>query len=284
MKIATRIACWCCLLAVVAGPARAWSTMENWADVLLLQIKAKQPLPALSAYGAGLSLAESYEVQRILVRELSALSPVVGFKAELTTPLAQVKMRGNGPVTTAVFKDDLLAPDADVGPAGAGEHSIAPAIGFIMKRRIFAPIADAAELPAFVAKAVPVVMVLDHRFENRAAVRAEDLVAANGAHTHLIVGKPFPRPEPTIVDSVFIETLHEGNVIDRAKATNVKGSQAYALRWLINQLVSQGLVIVPGQILVTGPLAEPLPISPGTYTVDFWEHQKIAVNLRAPGG
>ena len=281
MKNASRYACCILLTCACAGPVWAWSTLENWADILLLQMQAKKPLPALSAYGARLSLAEAYDVQGALIKELSAQSPIVGFKAELTTPLSRAKMRANGPVTTAVFKQDVLSPGTEVGPAGPGEHSIAAAIGFVMKRRITHPLGNAALLPEYVVKAVPVVMVLDQRFENRTAVRAEDLVAANGAHTHLIVGNAFPRPEPTIVDSAFIEILHDGNVIDRAKATNIMGSQAHALLWLINQLVGRGLAIVPGQLLVTGPLSEPMPISPGTYTVDFWEHQKIDVNLRA---
>lgn len=264
------------------GAAHAWSTVENWADVLILQMKHQQPLPALSAYGASLSLPDAYEVQRLLVRELSTQSPVVGFKAELTTPLARVRMQGDSAVTSAVLKRDLLEPGAEVGPAGPGEHSISPAIGFIVKHRIDRPVHDAARLPALVDKAVPVVMVLDQRFENRAAVRATDLVAVNGAHTHLVVGKPFARPEPTIVDAQFIEILHEGNVIDRAKATNVMGSQAYALQWLINELVRRKLALVPGQLLVTGPLAEPMPISPGTYIVDFWEHERISITLTKP--
>ena len=270
---------WICLWA---GAACAWSTTENWADVLLLQMKAKQPLPALSAYGAGLRMGEAYEIQRLILRELSGQSPVVGFKAELTTPLARVKLHGDGPVTSAILKRDLLQPGAEVGPAGPGEHSISPAIGFIMSKRITAPIADAADLPAYVENAVPVVMVLDQRFENRAALRAEDLVAANGAHTHMIVGEAFPRPEPTVVDAQFIEVLREGSVIDRAKATNIMGSQAHALRWLVNDLVARGNAIVPGQLLVTGPLAEPMPIAPGTYTVDFWAHQRIALTLTGP--
>lgn len=266
-------------LACLSGAPLAWSTLENWADVLIIQLRAKQPLPALSAYGATLSLPDAYEVQRLLVRELSTQSPVVGFKAELTTPLARVKMRGDSAVTSAILKRDLLTPGAEVGPAGPGEHSISPAIGFLIKQRLDKPVGDVAALPALIEKAVPVVMVLDQKFENRAAVRATDLVAVNGAHTHLVVGKPFPRAEPTIVDAQFIEVLHDGNVIDRAKATNVMGSQAYALQWLINDLVRRGMAIVPGQLLVTGPLAEPMPISPGTYTVDFWEHERIGITL-----
>jgi 2-keto-4-pentenoate hydratase len=272
----------CLGLVLATASVRAWTTVENWADVLILQMKAKQPLPALSSYGASLSLPDAYEVQRLLVRELSTQSPVVGFKAELTTPLARVKMHGDDAVTSAILKRDLLAPGAEVGPAGPGEHSLSPAIGFIVKQRIDQPVSDAAALPALIEKAVPVVMVLDQRFENRAAVRAPDLVAVNGAHTHIVVGRPFPRPEPTIVDAQFIEVLHEGNVIDRAKATNVMGSQAYALQWLINELTRRGLAIVPGQLLVTGPLAEPMPVSPGTYTIDFWEHERIAITLTKP--
>jgi 2-keto-4-pentenoate hydratase len=275
----------CCLVLLFNYPVTvlAWSTLENWADVLLLQMKAKQPLPALSSYGAEIPLADAYAIQRLLVKELATQSPVVGYKAELTTPMSRVKMIAAAPVFTAVLKRDLLSPGTDVGPAKPGEHSIAAAIGYVVKRRIEAPIANPAVLPGLIARAVPVVMILDLKFENRSAVRAEDLVAANGAHTHLIVGKDFPDTAPAAADGVLVEVLHEGNVIDRARGTNIMGSQAQALLWLVNEIVRQGRVIVPGQVLVTGPLSEPMPISPGDYVVKYWDHDEIPISLRAPG-
>jgi len=283
MRRLLRNACVLALLFNYPAAAQAWSTLENWADVLLLQMRAKQPLPALSSYGAELPLADAYAVQRILVKELATQSPLVGFKAELTTPMSRVKMRAAAPVFTAVLKRDLLMRDSDLGPARPGEHSIAPAIGYVVKRRIEAPIANPAVLPGLIARAVPVVMVLDPGFENRSAVRAEDLVAANGAHTHLIVGKDFPDTTPAAADSVLVEVLHEGNVIDRAKGTNIMGSQVKALLWLVNEIVARGQVVVPGQVLVTGPLSEPMPISPGNYVVKYWDHDEIPLRLRAPG-
>ena len=283
MRRLLRNACVLALLFNYPAAVPAWSTLENWADVLLLQMRAKQPLPALSSYGAELPLADAYAVQRILVKELATQSPLVGFKAELTTPMSRVKMRAAAPVFTAVLKRDLLMRDSDLGPARPGEHSIAPAIGYVVKRRIEAPIANPAVLPGLIARAVPVVMVLDPGFENRSAVRAEDLVAANGAHTHLIVGKDFPDTTPAAADSVLVEVLHEGNVIDRAKGTNIMGSQVKALLWLVNEIVARGQVVVPGQVLVTGPLSEPMPISPGNYVVKYWDHDEIPLRLRAPG-
>jgi 2-oxo-3-hexenedioate decarboxylase len=283
MRRLLRNACVLALLFNYPAAVPAWSTLENWADVLLLQMRAKQPLPALSSYGAELPLADAYAVQRILVKELATQSPLVGFKAELTTPMSRVKMRAAAPVFTAVLKRDLLMRDSDLGPARPGEHSIAPAIGYVVKRRIEAPIANPAVLPGLIARAVPVVMVLDPGFENRSAVRAEDLVAANGAHTHLVVGKDFPDTTPAAADSVLVEVLHEGNVIDRAKGTNIMGSQVKALLWLVNEIVARGQVVVPGQVLVTGPLSEPMPISPGNYVVKYWDHDEIPLRLRAPG-
>lgn len=270
----------CCLLP---RPACAWSTLENWADVIFLQMKAREPLPALSSYGAALDLGDAYAVQRLLLRELAAQSPLVGFKAELTTPLSRVKMRSQGPVFSGVLKHDLLVPGRELGPARAGQHAIAPALGFVLRRRLAAPLEDPARLPDYLARMLPVVMVFDHRFENRAAVRAEDLVAANGAHTRLIVGKDFPAVDLAAADRVFVEIRHNDNVIERGKATNVMGGQAAGLLWLVNEIVARGQVLVPGQFVVTGPMVEPMPIAPGEYVVDFWEHERIPVTLRAPG-
>jgi 2-keto-4-pentenoate hydratase len=283
VNIATsRAVCLLCLCCLLPRPLWAWSTLENWADVLLLQLKARQPLPALSGYGAGLDLADAYAVQGILRRELAAQSPLVGFRAELTSPLAQVRMRANGPVFSGVFKRDLRVPGGDFGPAKAGLHSIAPALGFVFRKRIAAPLDERTPLSALVARIVPVVLVYEQRFENRAAVRIEDLVAANGGHAQLVIGRDFAGTDPAGTDGVFVEVLHHDNVIERGKATNVMGGQVRALRWLIGEILARGEVVVPGQVLVTGPMFEPMPIVPGSYVVDFWDHQRIPVTLLDP--
>lgn len=278
-----RAACLCLLCCLAARPAVAWSTLENWADVLFLQMKAGQPLPALSSYGAGLDLADAYAVQRLLRRELAAQSPLIGFRADLTSPLSRIRARAEGPVFTGILKRDLLRPDRELGPAKSGVLSIAPALGFEFKRRVASRLDDPARLRGHIARVVPVVMVFEHRFENRAAMRVEDLVAANGPLAHLLVGTQFAEADPAAADRVFVEVLHHDNVIERGKATNVMGGQVRALLWLVNEIVARGEVVVPGQILVTGALFEPMPIAPGTYVVDFWDHERIPVTLLEPG-
>jgi len=73
--------------------------------------------------------------------------------------------------------------------------------------------------------------------------------------------------------------LRAGVVVDRAKATNVMGGQYAAVRWLLNDLLVRGWTAQAGQLLVTGPLSEPVPAQVGSWLVDYRDQGKLEFTI-----
>lgn len=267
----------CLLLVHVACPA--WDVHDSWADVVLAQWRARKPLPALSAVEKTLNLEDAYGIQQRVVRELARQTPITGYRTDLTSPLARARLRGDGPIAAAVLKDQLLADGGWVTLEPRSRLLIAPALGYTLARRVAKPLADAREVLPLVEAVKPVVVVVDYRFEDLAPPRVQDLVAANGAPSRLIVGPAFDARAASSIDETFVELRRNDAIIDRGKATNAMGSQLEALRWLINDRLARGWELAPGQLLVTGPMSEPIPAEVGDYLVDYWERGKLRFSV-----
>ena len=267
----------CLLLVHLACPA--WDVRDNWADVVLAQWRARKPLPAISALERNLNLEDAYGIQQRVVGELARQTPITGYRSDLTSPLARARLHGDGPIAAAVLKDQVLADGGWVTLDPKSRMLLAPALGYTLARRVSKPLADAREVLPLVEAVKPVVVLVDYRFEDLALPRVQDLVAANGAPSRVIVGPAFSGEAKASIDETFVELRRNDAIIDRGKATNAMGGQLEALRWLINDRLARGWDLAPGQLLVTGPISEPLPAETGDYLVDYWERGKLRFSL-----
>ncbi|MGH8597838.1 MAG: 2-keto-4-pentenoate hydratase [Gammaproteobacteria bacterium] len=249
----------------------AWSTLEDWAAIVATQIKHKQPLPILSAYGAGLSLSDAYAVQKMVVAELIAATEIAGYRASLTRPRGQVAFGLREPVTGVLARPELLHTHARLRLRDFKRLTIAPGLGFVLKSAIRAPLSDLSEVAAKIAEVIPVVEFSDLNFEQPAGFGAADFIVANNGFSKIIVGKPLPNADGATINAIFFELLLADAVVDRGRATNVMGSQHTALYWLINRLLAQGWRLEAGALLVTGGFSDPVPAARGTYTARFWD-------------
>lgn len=263
-----------CLL-LLQGPALAWNTLENWADVVLLQTRARHPLPIITAFEPRLKLEEAYSIQRLVVRELAARAPLVGFRSDLTSPLSRARLRGDQPITSAVLKDQWLNSGTWVTRPAHSKLRLAPALAFTLRQAITAPVPQVAALVDKVKEVRPVVVLVDYNFDESPPPQVQDLVAANGASAKLVVGAPLAATDQASVDAIFVEMRREDEVIERGKATNVMGGQYEALRWQVNELLARGWELKADYLLVTGPLSEPVPADVGNWVADYWDHAKI---------
>lgn len=258
-----------CLL-LLSAVAPAWSTLQDWASVVATQIKAKQPLPVLSAYGASLNLLDAYAIQKLVVQNLGEGDHVAGFKAALTRPRGQVEFNVREPVTGVILNSGLLRGEITLRMRDFKRLTIAPALGFVLKARVNRPLTDLTQLAPLIGAVMPVIDFSDFRFERETGLSATDLVAGNVAFARLLVGKPFAAMDPATIDGVLVELSHNDTVVDRGRAINVMGSQQTALFWLINKILAQGWKLPKGTLLVTGGFSDPVLARPGRYHTKFW--------------
>lgn len=265
----------CAVLSLLSAAASAWSTLDDWALVVATQIRERKPVPALSAYGAGLSLPDAYEVQRRVVRELGHDDEIAGFKASLTRPRGQVEFRVREPVTGVILKQGVLRGTPTLRRHEFARLTIAPGLGFVTRQAITAPLRDTAELTALIGAVVPVVDFSDFRFDRVGSLSVTDLVAGNTAFARLLVGKPLSAVDLASADTALVELSRDDAVIDRGRGVNIMGSQRKALVWLVNRLLAQGWTLPSGTLLVTGGLSDPVPAEPGTYVADFRDAARL---------
>ncbi|MBI2802730.1 MAG: hypothetical protein HYX63_21035 [Gammaproteobacteria bacterium] len=257
----------------------AWSTVDDWAAIVVTQLRSRQPLPALSTYGAGLDVASAYAVQHQVLDELTTNDKIAGFRVSLTRPLGQVRFKVHEPVTSAVLHSGLLRGTATFKLRDFKRLQIAPALGYVLKVAVAKRLNDLKELDALIGSVVPAVDFSNFDFERETDWRGEDLIAANGAFVALLVGKPLAAIDANAVNSVLTELTRDGQVIDRGRAVNVMGSQYTALYWLINRLLDQGWALQPGTVLVTGPLSDPVPAKPGKHIARYWDASDVTFTV-----
>lgn len=257
----------------------AWSTLDDWATVVASQVESRQPLPVLSAYGIGLTLGDAYAVQKLVIQRLAGSRAVGGFRAALTRPRAQVAFDVREPVTGVILKGGILRGEPALSLRQLPGLTIAPGLGFVLRKRIAEPLASADGVEALVSAVFPIIDLSNADFERDGRVSGADLVAGNAAFGRVLLGKPLPDTHPDTFNGVLVELTHQSQVIDRGRGVNLMGDQRNALRWLINTLLQQGWELSPGTLLVTGGLSDPVPAKPGEYTARYWGQGELSFRV-----
>lgn len=257
----------------------AWSTLDDWATVVASQVESRQPLPVLSAYGIGLTLGDAYAVQKLVIQRLAGSRAVGGFRAALTRPRAQVAFDVREPVTGVILKGGILRGEPALSLRQLPGLTIAPGLGFVLRKRIAEPLASADGVEALVSAVFPIIDLSNPDFEREGRVSGADLVAGNAAFGRVLLGKPLPDTHPDTFNGVLVELTHQSQVIDRGRGVNLMGDQRNALRWLINTLLQQGWELSPGTLLVTGGLSDPVSAKPGEYTARYWGQGELSFRV-----
>ena len=106
-----------------------------------------------------------------------------------------------------------------------------------------------------------------------------DLITANVGAAQYIIGNE-ASVDAVDLNYLSIKIYQERELLGEVSGSNAKGDQWAALLWLVNQVVSQGHQLMPGQILITGSLGKLLPGKPGKYIADYGELGQIQFEIR----
>jgi 2-keto-4-pentenoate hydratase len=137
-------------------------------------------------------------------------------------------------------------------------------IGYTVAERISEPVRDVDELKKKIKDVFPAVELPDIRFADMKTLKGPDLVADAVSSAKYITGNrlPFGAVDPNVQE---VTLTRDGKEINRGPASDVLGDQYKALMSLVNCAVSQGRVIEPGHVLITGAVGAMIPGTPGVY-------------------
>ncbi|RQH02625.1 2-keto-4-pentenoate hydratase [Natrarchaeobius oligotrophus] len=242
--------------------------LDEFAESLYDAQESGSPIPPLTD-DEEFSVAESYEIQsRVVDRLRGDDGGIVGHKLGLVSEAKQEQLGIQEPIFGYVTDDTVLE-----GPTIPSESMISPRleaeIGLVLGEDVPAP-ATATDVLSATEAVVPVVEILESRFQGWSIPSAQDVIADNTSAGRIFVGERLR--DVTDVDlameSVVISV--NGEVEATGVGADIMGHPARAVSWLANRLPDVDDGLEAGELILTGGINAAIDIEPGdVYNVQF---------------
>lgn len=144
---------------------------EEWAQVIVAERRAGNPYPILSSYGAQLSIAQAYRVQRELVAAELPLRVVGGYKAGFTAPSSGAKFNLEVPVFSVLFADGSIAAPYEIKGDDFHRLTIEVEVCFVVRSAITRRMCSIDDLRTYVKHALPAIALPDLHYEDLTKLR-----------------------------------------------------------------------------------------------------------------
>lgn len=240
---------------------RVWTAQRNGAL-----------LPAPTAGLSGFDEDAAYAVQRAVVeRWVAAGQAPVGWKVGMTSAIGRTS-EAPGPLYGRLMSGMLAGePDAISVRALRNPH-IEAEIAFVLDRPLEGPGVTVAGVLAGVRGVMASFEVIAGSVTGREdePPGVLDHVVDNGGGAHVILGGVLVPAGDLDLRCLGMALRRDGELVATGSGARVLGHPAQAVAWLANALASRGARLEPGELVLSGSLADPLPVSAGaTFTAEL---------------
>jgi len=243
------------------------SEKADYAADLYEAYDTKEAIPPITEE-AELTTEEAYEIQAKVVERIREDSAGIGHKLGLVSEAKQDQLGIPEPIFGYISEENRL----DGEPIPSSEMinpRLEAEIGFVLDEDVEAPVTTADVLAATGA-VVPVVELIESRFQDWAIPTAQDVIADNTSTARLAIGEQFR-------DVRDVDLVHEGvtvSVDGEIEATGVgadiMGNPARSVAWLGNRLDDMGEHLEAGELVMSGGISAAIDTEPGeVYNVSF---------------
>jgi len=256
-------------LAVLLLAAMGWGAdIQALAEKVYSAAMEGKPFPVLTAEYPGMTVDESYAVQKAYSKKRLGADRPAGFKAGLTTEATMKRFGSDTPFAAVLFPGgglDGAAGPVEVNRADFGNLMLECEIGFILGEPVKESLKDVDALKGKVAFLASAIELPDLAFTDMKQLKAADINASAISSKGFIVGKPVPLgAAPDINELVPVLSL-DGAEVNRGRGSDALGDQWETALWLVNTMIEQGWTMEKGDVLLTGALGNMLPGKPGSY-------------------
>lgn len=234
------------------------------AEALFQARQTRIPIPPLTETNPGITVADAYEIQGHLVELLKGDDGrLVGYKLGLTSKGMQdmlgIDEPDYGPVVSNMVWEDGVTVDLGqfIQPKVEGE------IALMIDKPIKGPGVTAAQVADSLSGAIAAIEMVDSRIEDW-RIKLPDTVADLASSAAAVLSSR--------VIPIDFDLRLTGMVITRNGETVATGAGAAALgdpvaavAWLANTLAPYGVVLEPGQFIMTGALHAAFEPAPGDH-------------------
>jgi 2-oxo-3-hexenedioate decarboxylase len=236
---------------------------QQMADDLLAAEQARKGIAQFSEAHPDIDVATAYQAQRAFVQaKLDAGQQFVGYKLGLTSRNKQQAMGLDQPLYGRVTSGMLSPHGAPVRLDRFIHPRVESEIAFLLARDLVGP-ATIVSVLAATEVVFGAVDVLDSRYESF-QFTLSDVVADNASAGAFYLG-PIARTPGELGDLALLgcNVKIGGEIAMTATGAAVMGHPAASVAWLANQLAAEGEGLEAGQLIFSGGVTAPVPVTAG---------------------
>lgn len=239
------------------------ATLTAIADELLEAGRTRVPVPLITARHPGMTVEDSYAVQRIWAdRKRAGGHRLVGRKIGLTSKVMQVATGITEPDYGVIFDDMVYQTGARIEIDQYINTRIEVELAFVLGKSLSGPnctITDVLDATAYV---IPALEILSSNIEmdGRTIV---DTISDNAAMGAMVVGGTPTKPSDVDLRWVAALLYRNETIEETGVAAAVLGHPAAGVHWLANKIHAHGDSMAAGEIILAGSFTRPMWVYKG---------------------
>jgi 2-keto-4-pentenoate hydratase len=245
------------------------SELDELADKLYDAYDTKEPIAPLTDGDVELTTGDAYAIQsRVFERLTADPDRIAGHKLGLVSDAKQEQLGIGEPIF------GYLAPETRLsGEPIPVDEMIAPRIeaeiGFVLDADLEPPVTTTDVLTSTRA-VVPVVEILESRFQGWSIPSAQDVIADLTSAGRFVVGESFRDVSDVDLAMESILVSVNGDIEATGVGADIMGHPARAVSWLGNRLEAEDDMLREGELVMSGGITAAIDIEPGdVYNVEF---------------
>ncbi|ERT08836.1 fumarylacetoacetate (FAA) hydrolase family protein [Lyngbya aestuarii BL J] len=243
------------------------ATDSSLAQQLANTYLKREPVAALSE---DMTIEQAISLQKEFVQVLTShLGPVVGYKAGLTSPIAQERFNVTHPVRGVLLQQMLL----DNGAVVSANFGARPLFEADLMVRVGDDSINEATTPqevlASLDAVIPFIELPDLIYQSDVKLNAAALVAVNVGARLGVLGQPIPLAatsewEKRLGNIQVILFDESGQELAQGQSSALLGHPLKAVLWLRDHLKAAGIRLQPGDLLSLGTITPLMPVQAKT--------------------
>jgi len=243
---------------------------------LAAQAAAQQLLPAwqephqIEAIDAAVrphTRGEGYAVQQALFA--ASGDQAIGWKIAATSTAGQAHIGVSGPLAGRLLASRCLVDGAAVSMRGNVMRVIEAEFAFRMGSDVLALGDSPLSVPQVMAQVAELHLAIEipnSRYQDFVTAGEAQLIADFACASHMVLGAALTTDWRGLdLAAQDVQVSRGGEVVALGKGANALGDPRVALTWLANELISHGLHLQAGDVVITGTCVVPVPVLVGQY-------------------
>ncbi|HWP41783.1 MAG TPA: fumarylacetoacetate hydrolase family protein [Blastocatellia bacterium] len=236
---------------------------ERLAKALFQAQEERRQLEPLTDERMDLTLEDAYSIQLALLSErLKQGARVVGKKLGCTNSAAQQMLGVSEPVFGYLLDDRVVSNGAELQVERLIQPKVEGEVAFVLAKDLRGPGITRGDVIAATGYIAPAIEIADSRFRDW-KIKLADFVSDNVSSGMFVIGDSKAPADRVDIPQAEMEMEKNGEIIARGKGDAVMGDPALGVAWLANKLAEMGAGLSAGEIILSGSLVMPQPVSKG---------------------